>query len=41
MGGRATRRKRVMMLKAGLGVGLGIGVLMACFLYFLYSRPIK
>ena len=41
MGGRATRRKQVMMLKAGVGVGLAIGACMALFLYFLYSRPIK
>ena len=38
MGGRAARRKQMMMLKAGLAVGLVIAGVVAALLYFLYSR---
>ena len=38
MGGRAARRKQMMMLKAGVAVGSVIALVVALFLYFLYSR---
>jgi len=38
MGGRAARRKQMMMLKAGLAVGLVIAIILALFLYFLQNR---
>ena len=41
MGGRAARRKQMMMLKAGLAVGLAIALVVALLLYFLYSRSLK
>jgi len=41
MGGRAARRKQVMMLKAGLGVGLIIALVVAGLIYFLYSRSLR
>ena len=41
MGGRATRRKRVLMLKAGLAVGLVMALILSLILYFLYHRPIR
>ena len=41
MGGRAARRKRIMMLKAGIGVGLVIAIVVAVLLYFLNQRSGK
>lgn len=41
MGGRASRRKQAMMLKAALGVGLVIALLVALLIYFIYSRSMK
>jgi hypothetical protein len=40
-GGRASRRKQMMMLKAALGVGTVIALIVALFLYFLYSRSLR
>jgi hypothetical protein len=41
MGGRAARRKQMMMLKAGVAVGLVIAGILVLFLYFLHNRPIR
>ena len=41
MGGRAARRKQMMMLKAGLAVGLVIALAVALLLYFLYSKSLR
>ena len=38
MGGRAARRKQMMMLKAGIGVGLVIALVVALLLYLLDRR---
>jgi hypothetical protein len=41
MGGRAARRKQMMMLKAGLVVGLTFAGLLTLLLWFLYNRSIR
>lgn len=39
MGGRSLRRKRMAMIKAGIGVGLIIAAILALFLWMLNRDP--